>query len=221
MSKLRCHISISLDGYVAGPEQSTENPLGVGGEQLHDWVVALSAFQRAHDGEGGEENASTPVFEEANANLGAAIMGRGMFGPIGGGPWTGPDATEEWTGWWGDNPPYHYPVFVLTHHRRDPVEMAGGTTYHFVTDGIESALAQAREAAGGKDVMLWGGGQVIAQYLAAGLLDKLELHVAPVLLGGGSRPFPAGSEVRLEQVRAIEAPGVTHLKYRVVPDGAS
>jgi dihydrofolate reductase len=216
MTNLRCHISISLDGYVAGPDQSTENPLGVGGEQLHDWVVALDAFQRAHGGQGGEENASTAVFEEANANIGAAIMGRGMFGPIGGGPWT----DDEWTGWWGDNPPYHYPVFVLTHHARDPVEMAGGTTYRFVTDGIESALAQARAAAGGKDVMLWGGGQVIGQYLAAGLLDVLELHVVPLLLGGGSRPFVAGSGARLEQVRAVEGPGVTHLKYRVLTEGA-
>jgi dihydrofolate reductase len=219
MSKLRCHISISLDGYVAGPDQSAENPLGVGGEQLHDWVVPLAAFREAHSGEGGEDNASTPVFQEANANLGAAIMGRGMFGPIGGGPWSD---DEKWTGWWGDEPPYHYPVFVLTHHRRDPVEMAGGTTYHFVTDGIESALEQAKEAAGGKDVMLWGGGQVIGQYLAAGLLDELEFHVVPVLLGGGSRPFPEPTTgVRLEQVRAVEAPGVTHLKYRVLADGTS
>lgn len=219
MSRLRCHISMSLDGYVAGPDQSAENPLGVGGDQLHDWVVALAAFQEAHGGAGGEANASTPVFEEANANLGAAIMGRGMFGPIGGGDW----GDEKWTGWWGDNPPYHYPVFVLTHHRRDPVEMAGGTTYHFVTDGPEAALAQARAAAGGKDIMLWGGGGVIAQYLGAGLLDVLELHVVPVLLGGGSRPFPdlAGAGVRLEQVRVVEASGVTHLKYHVVAGGAS
>jgi dihydrofolate reductase len=217
MSKLRCHISMSLDGFVAGPDQSAENPLGVGGEQLHDWVVQLAAFRQAHDGEGGEVNASTAVFEEANANLGAAIMGRGMFGPIGGGDW----GDEKWTGWWGDDPPFHYPVFVLTHHRRDPVEMAGGTTYHFVTDGIESALAQARKAAGGKDVMVWGGGQVIGQYLTAGLLDELELHVVPTLLGGGSRPFPdLAAGVRLEQVRAVEAPGVTHLKYRVVAVGA-
>jgi dihydrofolate reductase len=214
MSKLRCHISISLDGYVAGPNQSEENPLGEGGDQLHEWVVPLAAFRRAHGEEGGEVNASTPVFEQTTANVGAAIMGRGMFGPIGGGTWDG----EKWTGWWGDNPPYHYPVFVLTHHRRDQVEMEGGTTYHFVTDGIESALTQAKKAAGGKDVMLWGGGQVIGQYLAAGLLDELEFHVVPVLLGGGSRPFGdlASASVRLEQVRAVEAPGVTHLTYRIV-----
>ena len=212
MSKLRCHISMSLDGFVAGPDQSAENPLGVGGEQLHDWVVPLAAFREAHGEQGGEVNASTPVFQEATANIGAAVMGRGMFGPIGGGDWSD---DEKWTGWWGDNPPYHYPVFVVTHHRRDPVEMAGGTTYHFVTDGIAAALEQAKEAAGGKDVMLWGGGQVIGQYLAAGLLDELEFHVVPILLGGGSRPF-AEPGVRLEQVRAVEAPGVTHLKYRTV-----
>ena len=212
MSKLRCHISISLDGFVAGPNQSTEIPLGEGGERLHDWVVPLASWREGHDKEGGEVNASDRVVEEVRENIGAAVMGRNMFGPIGGGPWV----DEDWKGWWGDNPPYHYPVFVVTHHRRDPVEMAGGTTYHFVTDGIESALAQAKEAAGGKDVMLWGGGEVIGQYLAAGLLDVLELHVVPILLGDGSRIFGDVGGVRLEQVRAVEAPGVTHLKYRVL-----
>jgi dihydrofolate reductase len=214
MSKLRCHISISLDGFVAGPNQSEKEPLGEGGESLHDWVVALDAWRQAHDKQGGEVNASTAVVEEANDNLGAAVMGRGMFGPIGGGPWR----DEEWKGWWGDNPPYHYPVFVVTHHARESVEMEGGTTYHFVTDGIESALEQAKKAADGKDVMLWGGGEVVQQYLAAGLLDELELHVVPILLGGGSRPFGNNGEagVRLEQVRAVEAPGVTHLKYKVL-----
>jgi dihydrofolate reductase len=215
VSKLRCHISISLDGYVAGPDQSEENPLGVGG----DWVVALEAFRRAHGEQGGEVNASAPVFEESIADIGAGLMGRNMFGPIGGGAW----GDEAWTGWWGDNPPYHYPVFVLTHHARDPVVMEGGTTYHFVTDGIESALDQAKEAAGGKDVMLWGGGQVIRQYLAAGLLDELEFHVVPVLLGGGSRPLDGlgDADVRLEQVRAVEGAGVTHLKYRVLREARS
>ncbi|MEV0933111.1 dihydrofolate reductase family protein [Streptomyces phaeochromogenes] len=219
MSKLRCHISISLDGYVAGPNQSEENPLGEGGEGLHDWVVPLAAFRQAHDGEDGEVNASTPVFEEAIANIGAAVMGRNMFGPIGGGAW----GDERWTGWWGDNPPYHYPVFVVTHHPRKPVEMDGGTTFHFVTDGIESALDQAKKAADGKDIMLWGGGQVAQQYLAAGLLDELELHVVPVLLGGGSRLLDSlgDADVRLEQVRAVEAPGVTHLKYRILPGTSS
>ena len=140
-------------------------------------------------------------------------MGRNMFGPIGGGAWD-----EQWTGWWGDDPPYHYPVFILTHHPRDPVEMEGGTTFHFVTDGIESALKQAREAAGGKDVTVWGGAEVINQYLAAGLLDELELHIVPVVLGDGARLFDnlGDADVQLEQVRAVEAPGVTHVKYRAV-----
>ena len=213
MSKLRCHISISLDGFVAGPNQSEEDPLGEGGERLHDWVVSLAAWRESHGKEGGEVNASTRVVEEARENIGAAVMGRNMFGPIGGGAWD-----EGWTGWWGDNPPYHYPVFIVTHHPRDPVEMEGGTTFHFVTDGIESALDQARDAAGGKDVGLWGGGNIAGQYLAAGLLDVLELHVVPLVLGDGARLFDnlRDAEVQLEQVRAVEAPGVTHLKYRTV-----
>ncbi|MFI5713148.1 dihydrofolate reductase family protein [Kribbella sp. NPDC051620] len=212
MSKLRCHISISLDGFVAGPNQSEENPLGEGGERLHDWVVPLASWREGHGKEGGQVNASDRVVEEARENLGAAVMGRNMFGPIGGGPWV----DEDWKGWWGDNPPYHYPVFVVTHYPREPVEMAGGTTYHFITDGIASALDQAKEAAGGKDVMLWGGGDIIGQYLAAGLLDELELHVVPILLGDGARIFGTSGNVRLEQIRSVEAPGVTHLKYRVL-----
>jgi dihydrofolate reductase len=212
MSKLRCDISISLDGFVAGPNQSDENPLGEGGEELHTWVVSLAAWREAHGKDAGEVNESSRIVEEARRNVGAAVMGRNMFGPPGGGPW----GDREWTGWWGEDPPYHYPVFVLTHHPRDPVEMEGGTTFHFVTDGIQSALQRAKEAAGEKDVMLWGGAQAVQQYLAAGLLDELELHVVPVVLGGGARLFDnlAGAEVRLEQVRAVEAPGVTHLKYR-------
>jgi len=218
MSKLRCDISISLDGFVAGPNQSQENPLGEGGERLHEWVVPLGAWREAHGKEGGEVNESSRVLDEARENVGASVMGRNMFGPPGGGDW----GDGQWTGWWGDDPPYHHPVFVLTHHPREPLAMDGGTTFHFVTDGIASALEQAREAAGGKDVMLWGGGQTIQQYLATGLLDELELHVAPVLLGGGARIFDnlGHAEVQLEQVRAIEAPGVSHLKYRVTSAGA-
>ncbi len=214
MSKLRCHISISLDGFVAGPNQSEEEPLGEGGERLHDWVVSLAAWRESHGKPGGEVNESTRIVEEARENIGAAVMGRNMFGPIQRGPW----GDGEWKGWWGDNPPYHYPVFVVTHHPRDPLEMEGGTTFHFVTDGIESALEQAKEAAGDKDVGLWGGGDVACQYLAAGLLDELELHVVPILLGGGSRLLDnlGDAGVQLEQVRAVEAPGVTHLKYRVL-----
>jgi dihydrofolate reductase len=214
MSKLRCHISISLDGFVAGPNQSEEEPLGEGGERLHDWVVPLAAWRQSHGMEGGEVNESTRIMEEALENVGAGVMGRNMFGPIRRGDW----GDEDWNGWWGDDPPYHYPVFILTHHPRDPVEMEGGTTFHFVTDGIESALEQAREAADGKDVMLCGGAQVVNQYLAAGLLDELELHVVPRLLGDGARLLEnlGAAEVQLEQVRAVEAPGVTHLKYTVV-----
>jgi dihydrofolate reductase len=214
MSKLRCHISISLDGCVAGPNQSEQNPLGEGGEELHGWIVPLAAWREAHGEQGGEVNESARIVEESRENIGAGVMGRNMFGPIGGGDW----GDEQWTGWWGDDPPYHCDVFIVTHHPRDPAEMEGGTTYHFVTDGIESALEQARKAAGGKDVMLWGGAQVIQQYLAAGLLDELELHVVPVLLGEGARLFDnlGDAEVQLEQVRAVEAPGVAHLKYQVV-----
>jgi dihydrofolate reductase len=212
MSKLRCHISMSADGFVAGPNQSEESPLGEGGERLHDWVVSLAAWREAHDKQGGEVNESSRIMEETLENVGAAVMGRNMFGPIGGGDWD-----EQWKGWWGDNPPYHYDVFIVTHHPREPVEMQGGTTFHFVTDGIERALERAKEAANGQDVGLWGGAQVINQYLAAGLLDELELHIVPILLGGGARLFDdlGGADIKLEQVRAVEAPGVTHLKYRV------
>jgi dihydrofolate reductase len=213
MSKLRCHISISLDGFVAGPNQSEDEGLGEGGERLHDWVIPLAAWRESHGKREGEVNESTPILEETLENVGAGIMGRNMFGPIRG-DW----GDEDWKGWWGDEPPYHCDVFVLTHHARDPVEMEGGTTFHFVTDGIERALERAVDAADGKDVGLWGGAQVIQQYLAAGLLDELELHVVPVLLGDGARLFEnlGAPRPRLEQVRAVEAPGVTHLKYRAV-----
>jgi dihydrofolate reductase len=212
MSKLRCHISISLDGCVAGPNQSEENPLGEGGERLHDWVVALGSWREAHGKAGGEVNESTRIHRESTENIGAAVMGRNMFGPVQGGDW----GDGRWTGWWGEDPPFHYTVFVLTHYPRDPVEMKGGTTYRFVTDGIESALEQATRAAGGKDVGLWGGADAVNQYLAAGLLDELELHVVPLLLGDGARLFDGVGDVRLEQIRAVEGPGVTHVKYRVV-----
>ena len=214
MSKLRCHISISLDGFVAGPNQSEENPLGEAGERLHDWIVALRAWREPHGLENGEVNASTPVVEESLADVGAEIMGRGKFGPPGGGPW----GDDPWPGWWGDDPPFHMPVFVLTHHQREPLTLSD-TTFTFVTDGIDAALEQARAAAGEKDVLIGGGAELINQYLAAGLLDELELHVVPVLLGDGARLFDnlRDDEVQLEQLRAIEAPGVTHLKYRVVP----
>ena len=210
MSKVRVHISVSADGYVAGPNQSEENPLGEGGESLHEWVFPLRAWRAPHGKEGGEVNASNEVLEEALENVGAEIMGRGKFG---GGP--GPWGDDPWPGWWGEDPPFHMPVFVLTRHEREPLTLSD-TTFTFVTEGIESALEQARAAAGGKDVTIGGGAAAINQYLAAGLVDELELHVVPLLLGGGARLFDGvGPTVRLEQVRAVDAPGVTHLKYRV------
>ena len=212
MAKFRFQISVSADGFVAGPNPSEDDPLGEGGEQLHEWVIKLAAWRKPHGREGGEVNASTPVMEEALENVGATVMGRNMFG---GGP--GPWGDDPWEGWWGDEPPFHTPVFVLTHHERKPLEKEGGTTFTFVTEGIESALEQAKQAAGGEDVALGGGASVAQQYLAAGLIDELDLNIVPVLLGGGTRLFDnlAGSHIALEQVRAIEALGVTHIKYRV------
>jgi dihydrofolate reductase len=211
MSKVSVHISVSTDGYVAGPNQSLETPLGEQGERLHEWVVALRAWRERHGLEGGDVNASTAVIEESLANVGAEIMGRGKFG---GGP--GPWGDDPWRGWWGEEPPFHMPVFVLTHHEREPLTLAD-TTFTFVTDGIESALAQAREAAAGKDVVIGGGANIINQYLAAGLVDELELHIVPLVLGGGAPLFEGlGPDLELEQVRAIDAPGVTHVQYRVV-----
>jgi dihydrofolate reductase len=212
MNKTRAHISVSLDGYVAGPNQSKDNPLGEGGEELHDWVVALKAWREGHGREGGEENASTPIVEEEKADVGANIMGRGMFGPPDGGPW----GDDPWRGWWGEDPPFHHPVFVLTHHEREPLTLSD-TTFNFVTGGVEAAHAQAKEAAGDQDVFISGGGNIINQFLAAGLVDEVELHVVQLILGGGSRLFEGvGPDLKLEQLRAVEAPGVAHLKYRVV-----
>jgi dihydrofolate reductase len=212
MSKLRFEISISVDGFVAGPNQSEENPLGEGGEQLHEWVVKLEAWRRSHGREGGEVNASSEIVAAAMDNVGAVIMGRKMFGG-GPGPW---DEEDPWSGWWGDDPPFHVPVFVLTHHEREPLELQGGTTFYFVTDGIESALSQAREAAGGKDVKLSGGAAAAQQYLAAGLVDEMMLNVAPVLLGSGERLFEGvGADLELKQVRVVHTPEVTSVEYLV------
>ena len=211
MSKLRFRISTSLDGFVAGPNQSLQEPLGIGGEGLHEWVVALETWRRAHGKTDGEVNESTAVMEEELTNIGATIMGRNMFGGHPG-PWSG---TDPWMGWWGEDPPYHHPVFVLTHHARAPLAMEGGTTFHFVTDGIASALEQARRAAGDKDVWLAGGAKAAQQYLAAGLVDEMEIHLAPVLLGGGERLFDRlGDDLHgLALVRTIATPNVTHLKF--------
>ena len=212
MSKFRFQLAVSLDGFAAGPEQSKENPLGAGGMDLHEWAVKLEVWRKQHGLEGGEVNASTPVVEEIQSNIGAGVMGRNMFGG-GPGPWS---EDEPWNGWWGDNPPFHTPVFVLTHHPREPLEMEGGTTFTFVTDGIEPALERAKKAADGRDVMLGGGANVVQQYLAAGLIDEFDLHVVPILLVEGERLLENIGRLELEQVRAVEAPGVTHIKYRVI-----
>jgi len=211
MSKLRLRISMSLDGFVAGPQQSVKHPLGIGGEGLHEWVIALAAWRAAHGMPGGEVNESTAVFEEELVNIGATIMGRNMFGGHPGG-W---DAKKPWNGWWGDNPPFHHPVFVLTHHARAPLKMQGGTTFTFVTDGIQSALEQARKGAGGKDIALAGGAKACAQYLKAGLVDEMMLHLAPILLGSGERLFDGvGDNLHgLRLLRTVATPQVVHLKF--------
>ena len=211
MSRLRLKISMSLDGFVAGPDQSVVNPLGIGGERLHEWVVPLVAWRAMHGLEGGEVNASTQVVEESLAGIGATVMGRNMFGGHPG-PW---NPATPWRGWWGVNPPFHHPVFVLTHHARAPLEMEGGTTFHFVTDGPEAALSAARKAAGGKDVSLAGGAKAAQQYLAAGEVDEMEISMAPTLLGRGERLFDGVGENLhgLSLVRTIAAPGAVHLKF--------
>jgi dihydrofolate reductase len=199
MGIVKCDISISVDGYAAGPNQTEEHPFGDGleDEQLHRWMV--------------EEAEQHAAVLDGIVTAGAFVMGRNMFGPVRG------DWDRDWRGWWGENPPYHGPVFVLTHYPREPLEMQGGTTYTFVTDGIESALAQARAAAGDADVSIAGGAATVNQYLAAGLLDELRLHVAPMVLGAGERLFDGVAGVDLEPIEAPEnSPLVTHLYYRVV-----
>jgi dihydrofolate reductase len=202
---------MSLDGFVAGPSQSVDNPLGIGGTRLHEWAFELAIFRQQHGLDGGEINESTRVMEESLANIGATVMGRNMFGGHPG-SW---DARKPWTGWWGPNPPYHHPVFVLTHHAREPLKLEGGTTFTFVTNGIESALEQARRAAGGKDVSLAGGASAAQQYLVADLVDEMEISVVPTLLGSGERLFEGiGDDLHgLELVRTVGAPGVTHFKF--------
>jgi dihydrofolate reductase len=210
VSKLRLRISISLDGFVAGPNQSLQEPLGTGGEQLHEWVIALEAWRRPHGQEGGEVNESTRVLEEEIANIGATIMGRKMFGG-GPGPWS---KTDPWKGWWGKHPPFQHPVFVLTQHAREPLVLEGGTTFTFVTDGIESALEQAQRAAGGKDIALSGGARAAQQYLNAGLVDEMQLHQVPALLGGGERLFDNVTDLHgLSLVETVAAPNVVHMKF--------
>jgi dihydrofolate reductase len=197
MNTVTCDLTVSLDGYLAGPNQSHSNPLGEGGENLHRWQ-----------------------FEEAEANAaafkgilaaGAYIMGRNMFAGPGPGQWA-----EDWRGWWGEDPPYHAPVFVLTHHPRPPMEMDGGTTFHFVDDGIGSAMTQARKAAAGKDIAIAGGAETARQYLSAGLIDELRLHIAPVILGGGERLLDGVENLTLEPTETGGTGLVTHIRYRVI-----
>jgi dihydrofolate reductase len=199
MSKVTCQIAVSLDGYMAGPRQSTDDPLGIGGERLHEWMFAAEQH---------------PVDAEVTAHLldgnGAYVMGRNMFGPIRG-AWEG-----DWRGWWGEDPPYHAPVFVLTHYPREPVQMAGGTTFHFVTEGLDVALERAREAAGERNVSIAGGASIVNQVLAAGQFDELHLHIAPIMLGGGERLFVDVGDPALEVLDAVTSPGATHIRYRVV-----
>jgi dihydrofolate reductase len=196
MSKVTIDVGVSLDGFCAGPNQSKENPLGEGGEELHRWMF--------------EEAEANKAVREEITSAGAYIMGRNMFGPDRG------EWDLDWKGWWGPNPPYHAPVFVLSHHEREPVEMEGGTTFHFVTDGIESALEQARAAAGEKDVSIAGGAQTDRQYLAAGLVDELRMHVAPMVLGAGERPLEGLTDLKLEQIGVTSTKLVAHLRYRVL-----
>jgi dihydrofolate reductase len=212
MGELTFEISVSVDGFVAGPDADQENPLGIGGERLHDWVIKLQAWRETHHREGGEHDVSGDLLRRSIERVGAAIMGRKMFSGQEG-PW----GDEPFEGWWGDEPPFHYPVFVLTHHEREPL-VKTGTTFTFVTDGIESALEQARAAAGDKNVAIAGGAEVAQQYLAAGHVDEMLLHVAPVLLGDGVRLFERlGDDLpQLEIAEVIPAPDVTHVRYRVV-----
>ena len=214
MGKLTFEVTMSLDGFIAGPNQTLEQPLGEGGERLHEWIYGLKNFRERHGLEGGETNADSELLEESMAGTGATLMGRRMFSG-GAGPW---EKDPNADGWWGDDPPFRMPVFVLTHHARETVTKQGGTSFTFVTDGIESALEEARAAAEERDVAVAGGANVAQQYLNAGLLDELQIHVAPLLLGGGVRLFDTveADRVRLEGIQAIQSPAATHLTYRVV-----
>jgi dihydrofolate reductase len=214
MPKLKLDISMSLDGYIAAPDQTLEDPLGKGGMRLHEWLFGLKSFREQHGLEGGERRSpDDEIVAEITRGIGAVVMGRKMFSG-GAGAW---ESDPNADAWWGDDPPFHAPVFVLTHHERAPLVKQGGTTFHFVTDGIGSALEQARSAAGDKDISLAGGAAVAQQYLAAGLLDELQIHVAPVLLGGGVRLFggTVPAPLELEAERVIASQGVTHLRFRV------
>jgi dihydrofolate reductase len=212
MGKLYAEISTSLDGYVAGPNISREQPLGEGGERLHDWATDLASWRASHGKSGGQTGPDDDLMQASVARGGAVIMGKNMFGPGQGAP----SDDGSWQGWWGDDPPFHKPVFVLTHMKREPLQLSD-TTFTFVNDGPESALEQARAAAGDDDVQIAGGASAIQQYVRAGELDELFLHVTPLLLGSGVRLLDNlnGTDLKLEQVEVIESPVVTHLRYRV------
>ena len=208
MPKLRVHaFSISLDGYGAGPGQGLEDPLGAGGESLHEWIFPTRTFTQMYGGEDGTTGTDDTFVQRGFENIGAWIMGRNMFGPIRG-PWP----NDEWKGWWGDEPPYHVPVFVLTHHPRASIDMAGGTTFHFVSDGIEAALARAREAAGDRDIRLGGGASTIRQYLQSGLVDEMHVGISPVLLGSGEHLLTGIDLLELGYTcsESVSGEGATH-----------
>jgi dihydrofolate reductase len=210
MSDVTARIAISLDGFVAGPNQGLENPVGEGGERLHEWMFETASWRRQEGQSGGEQNADSEVLDEVVKDIGAYIMGRNMFAP-GRGQWD-----LGWKGWWGDDPPYHVPVYVLTHYPRQPLPMAGGTIFYFVTDGIDSALRQARAAAGVRKVHVAGGARTIQQYLAAREIDELYLHLVPIILGAGERLLEGVGDLRLQPEKVVSSPRVTHLKYRVL-----
>jgi dihydrofolate reductase len=212
MTRLTLDISTSLDGFIAGPNRTTEAPLGDGGLGLHEWIFGLAAWRERHGLEDGTTGADNDLVEEQLAQPGAVLMGRRMFSG-GEGAWEDDPMAQ---GWWGDTPPFGMPVFVLTHHPRETLTMEGGTSFIFVTDGVESAFEQARAVAGGKDVAVAGGANLIQQCLRAGLLDELQVHVAPVLLGDGVRLFDGGERANLEITRVVGSPAVTHVRYRVV-----
>jgi dihydrofolate reductase len=215
MPKVRVHnFTISVDGYAAGPHQTLDDPLGVGGTRLHEWAVATRTWRAGHGMDGGDEGLDDEFAARGDLGIGATVMGRNMFGPARG-PWGG----DQWTGWWGENPPFHHPVFVLTHHPRPPITMEGGTTFHFVDDGIKTALDRALDAAGGNDVRVGGGASTVQQYLREGLIDEMHLAIAPILLGGGERLFDHldGGPDGYRCVEFVSSPSVAHVRFSRTP----
>jgi dihydrofolate reductase len=214
MTRVICDISMSLDGFIAGPNPTLEQPLGEGGEGLHEWAIGQASWRERHGRDGGEAGADDDVMKESRAAQGAVVMGRRMFSG-GAGAWEDDPNAD---GWWGDEPPFRVPVFILTHHAREPVTKQGGTTFTFVTDGIDAALEQARAAAGDRDVLVADGADAVQQFLRAALFDELQIHLVPVLLGGGVRLLDnlGGAKVGLELDRVIDSPAATHLRYRIV-----